>query len=112
MLDFAVQQSVSGVCAGCVRVCGVCGVCVVCGGVCGVCVCVWGVCVCVCVGCVCVCVCVLFNCVRLFETPGTVATRFLCPWNSPGKNTGVNKRKRTLQWEAIPFSREFSQPQH
>ena len=100
MLDFAVQQSVSGVCAGCVRVCGVCGVCVVCGGVCGVCVCVWGVCVCV-------CVCVLFNCVRLFETPGTVATRFLCPWNSPGKNTGVNKRKRTLQWEAIPFSMDF-----
>ena len=27
--------------------------------------------------------------VRLFETPWTVATRLLCLWNSPGKNTGV-----------------------
>ena len=26
---------------------------------------------------------------RLFATPWTVATRLLCPWNSPGKNTGV-----------------------
>ena len=30
--------------------------------------------------------------VRLFATPWTVApwTWFLCPWNSPGKNTGVD----------------------
>ena len=27
--------------------------------------------------------------VRLFVTPWTVAHRFLCPWNSPGKNTGA-----------------------
>ena len=26
---------------------------------------------------------------RLFATPWTVATRFLCPWDFPGKNTGV-----------------------
>ena len=27
--------------------------------------------------------------VRLFVIPWTVALRLLCPWNSPGKNTGV-----------------------
>ena len=27
--------------------------------------------------------------VQLFATPWTVATRLLCPWDSPGKNTGV-----------------------
>ena len=27
--------------------------------------------------------------VRLFATPGTVATRLLCPWDFPGQNTGV-----------------------
>ena len=27
--------------------------------------------------------------VLLFATPWTVACRFLCPWNSPGKNTGL-----------------------
>ena len=27
--------------------------------------------------------------IRLFVTPWTVATRLLCPWDSPGKNTGV-----------------------
>ena len=39
----------------------------------------------------CVCVCVLsdFSCVRLFVTLWTVAARFLCPWDSPGKNTRV-----------------------
>ena len=38
--------------------------------------------------CVCVCVCVLVaqSCL-IFVTPWT--TRLLCPWNSPGKNTGV-----------------------
>ena len=30
-----------------------------------------------------------FICVRLFATLWTVATRLLCPWDSPGKNTGV-----------------------
>ena len=27
--------------------------------------------------------------VRLFATPWTAARRLLCPWDSPGKNTGV-----------------------
>ena len=31
--------------------------------------------------------CWSLSCVRLFETPWTA--RFLCPWNSPCKNTGV-----------------------
>ena len=30
-----------------------------------------------------------FSCVWLFVTLWTVATRLLCPWDSPGKNTGV-----------------------
>ena len=31
-----------------------------------------------------------FSRVLLFETPWTVQpTRLLCPWDSPGKNTGV-----------------------
>ena len=32
----------------------------------------------------------LLNCVQLFATPWTVAHRFLCPWDSPVKNTGVS----------------------
>ena len=37
------------------------------------------------------CACVLspFSRVWLFATPWTVAPRLLCPWDSPGKNTGV-----------------------
>ena len=34
------------------------------------------------------------SCVRLFVTPGIVATRLLCPWGSPGKNTGVGCHAR------------------
>ena len=30
--------------------------------------------------------------VSLFETPRTVATRFLCPWDFPGKSIGVGCR--------------------
>ena len=30
-----------------------------------------------------------FNHVQLFVTPWTVARQVLCPWDSPGKNTGV-----------------------
>ena len=30
-----------------------------------------------------------FSRVRLFAPPWTVASRLLCPWDSPGKNTGV-----------------------
>ena len=32
----------------------------------------------------------LLSCVRLFVTPWTVPARLLCPWDSPGKNTGVD----------------------
>ena len=52
-----------------------------------------GVCVCVCV-CVCARACMhacTLNHVQLFVTPPheLQPTRFLCPWDSPGKNTGV-----------------------
>ena len=30
-----------------------------------------------------------FSRVQLFETPGLWPTRLLCPWDSPGQNTGV-----------------------
>ena len=44
-----------------------------------------GVCVCVCV-----CVCVSRSVMSDFCDPhGLQPTRLLCPWNSPGKNTGV-----------------------
>ena len=36
-----------------------------------------------------VCVLSRFSHVPVFATPWTVAARFLCPWDSPGKNTGV-----------------------
>ena len=35
------------------------------------------------------CECAVLSRVRLFVTPWTAATRLLCPWDSPGKNTGV-----------------------
>ena len=31
----------------------------------------------------------LLSCMRLFATQWTVACRLLCPWDSPGNNTGV-----------------------
>ena len=46
------------------------------------------VCVCVCV-CVCVRALSCFSHVRFFDTPWTTAPRLLCPWDSPGKKTGV-----------------------
>ena len=30
-----------------------------------------------------------FSCIQLFTALWTVPTRLLCPWDSPGKNTGV-----------------------
>ena len=33
--------------------------------------------------------CWLLSHVWLFATPWPIPVRFLCPWNSPGKNTGV-----------------------
>ena len=49
------------------------------------CVCV-RVCVCVCV----YCCCLLTKLSDSFATLWTVATRLLCPWDFPGKNTGVS----------------------
>ena len=39
----------------------------------------------------CLCVYVLshFSCVQLFATLWTVACQALCPWDSPGENSGV-----------------------
>ena len=37
----------------------------------------------------CVCVCVLLSGVQLFATLWMYPARLLCPWDSPGKNTGV-----------------------
>ena len=48
-------------------------------------VCIEGMCVCVCV-CVCVSHSVMSNSV---QPHGLYTARLLCPWNSPGKNTGV-----------------------
>ena len=57
--------------------------------------------------CVCVCVCVCahahaLHCVWLFVTPWTGATKLLCPWNRPGKHTGMGCHS---------YSRGPSQPQ-
>ena len=45
------------------------------------------------VACVCVCVCVcaylVTSCLTFLQTHGQYAARLLCPWNSPGRNTGV-----------------------
>ena len=38
---------------------------------------------------VCCAVISCFSRVRLFATPWAVAHQAICPWNSPGKNTGV-----------------------
>ena len=40
----------------------------------------------------------LLSCVRLFVTPWTVATRLLCPWDFPGKNTGVGCHLPPATW--------------
>ena len=48
-------------------------------------------CDCMCV-CVCVCVCVCISCSVMYESllsHGLLPIRLLCPWGSPGKNTGV-----------------------
>ena len=36
------------------------------------------------------CKCLSLIGIQLFATSWTVATRLLCPWDSPGKNTGVD----------------------
>ena len=52
------------------------------------------VCVCVCV-CVCMCVCVhsLSTVSHSLQPHGLQSSRLLCPWNSPGKNTGVDSQE-------------------
>ena len=40
--------------------------------------------------CVCVCVCVSSSVVSVSVNHCLEAARLLCPWNSPGKNTGVD----------------------
>ena len=48
------------------------------------------------------CVCAQsLSCVQFLVTPWTVATRLLCPWDSPVKSTGMG-----------PSSRGFSQSRH
>ena len=44
-----------------------------------------------------------FSRVRLFATPWTVAHRLFCPWNSPGKNSGVGCNF-LLQFSSVQFS--------
>ena len=66
------------------------------------------------------CVLSCFSHVRLFATVWTVSARLLCPWDSPGKNTGVGCHAllqgifltqglnlcllRILQWQADSLS--------
>ena len=38
---------------------------------------------------ICCCCCAVLSHVRLFVTPWTVHAKFICPWDFPGKNTGV-----------------------
>ena len=40
------------------------------------------------------------SCVRLVVTPWTAPTRLLCPWDSPGKSTGVGCH--CLRWSHSP----------
>ena len=47
------------------------------------------VCAYVCVGCVCVSVLVAQSCTTL-QLHGLLPTRLFCPWDSPGKDTGVS----------------------
>ena len=42
--------------------------------------------------CLCACILSCFSPVWLFEILWTAASRLLCPWDSPGKNTGVGCR--------------------
>ena len=51
--------------------------------------------------CVCVCVCVAQSCPNLCDPMDCKPSRLLCPWDSPGKNTGV---------VAISFSEGASDP--
>ena len=41
------------------------------------------------IGTLCACVLIRFSHVQLLAALWTIVTRLLCPWDSPGKNTGV-----------------------
>ena len=49
----------------------------------------------------CVCVCQLLSCVWLFATPWLESARLLCPWNSPGKKTGVGYHSLFQQKDSL-----------
>ena len=83
-----------------------------------VCMCVCEIALCVCV-CVCVCVCAVAPVVSN-SLPPYGPSRLLCPWDSPGKNTGVGFHallqgifptqglnwhllRRLLNWKAGPL---------
>ena len=51
----------------------------------------------------CVCIVSLFSRVQLFVNLWTAASRFFCPWDSPGKNTGVGCH--FLLQEIVPTQR-------
>ena len=68
----------------------------------------------------------LLSPVQLSAAPWTVAARFLCPWDFPGKNTGVGchfllqgvfptqgLNLRLLHWQvdSLPLSHQGSPPQ-
>ena len=48
-------------------------------------------------------VCMLSR-VRLFTTPRTVAVRLLCPWNFPGKDTGVQTEGKVCMIQSQSFN--------
>ena len=52
---------------------------------------------------ICVCAQSLSH-VRLFATLWTIARRFLCPWDFPGKNTGVGNHFRLRSYVICPRS--------
>ena len=49
-------------------------------------------------------------CVIVCAGHSIVSDSLACPWNSLGKDTGVEKKRGILAWIAIPFSRGHSQP--
>ena len=56
----------------------------------------------------CCCCCCRFSCVQLCATPEMAAHQAPCPWNSPGKNTGVGCHF-LLQCMKVKSEREVAQ---
>ena len=44
------------------------------------------------------------NHVEVFAIPWTVANRHLCPWNFPGRNTGVDYHFLLQVWSRVDFN--------